>query len=146
MKLMRVGETERPAAVDADGVMRDLSGVVADIGPAFFAGDGLRRAAEAIDHGGLPEARGRIGSRAAPVGQRGQAAGRLHCRHDLRRGLPDLVPQPVHGAEPGDLLNTGTPADAALGRADQPYLRPGDHVELQIDRLGRAGQRVVAAS
>jgi 2,4-diketo-3-deoxy-L-fuconate hydrolase len=36
MKLLRVGEpgAERPAVLDDDGVARDLSGVVGDIGPA----------------------------------------------------------------------------------------------------------------
>jgi 2,4-didehydro-3-deoxy-L-rhamnonate hydrolase len=36
MKLLRIGEpgAERPAVLDADGIARDLSGVVADFGPA----------------------------------------------------------------------------------------------------------------
>lgn len=38
--------------------------------------------------------------------------------------------------EPGDLINTGTPAGVALGNADTPYLREGDVVELSIDGLG----------
>jgi 2-keto-4-pentenoate hydratase/2-oxohepta-3-ene-1,7-dioic acid hydratase in catechol pathway len=38
--------------------------------------------------------------------------------------------------EPGDLINTGTPAGVALGNADIPYLREGDVVELSIDGLG----------
>jgi 2-keto-4-pentenoate hydratase/2-oxohepta-3-ene-1,7-dioic acid hydratase in catechol pathway len=42
--------------------------------------------------------------------------------------------------EPGDVINTGTPAGVALGRADQPYLRAGDVVELEIDGLGTARQ------
>jgi 2-keto-4-pentenoate hydratase/2-oxohepta-3-ene-1,7-dioic acid hydratase in catechol pathway len=46
---------------------------------------------------------------------------------------------------PGDLINTGTPAGVALGRPDQPYLRPGDVVELEIDRLGRQRQTFRAA-
>jgi 2-keto-4-pentenoate hydratase/2-oxohepta-3-ene-1,7-dioic acid hydratase in catechol pathway len=33
----------------------------------------------------------------------------------------------------------------ALGRPDQPYLRAGDVVELEIDGLGRARQTLVAA-
>ena len=47
--------------------------------------------------------------------------------------------------EPGDLLNTGTPAGVALGRPDKPYLRDGDRVELEIDGLGSAAQNFVAA-
>lgn len=47
--------------------------------------------------------------------------------------------------EPGDVVNTGTPAGVALGRADKPYLRPGDVVELEIDGLGTARQEFAAA-
>ena len=39
--------------------------------------------------------------------------------------------------EPGDVINTGTPAGVAFGANDFPYLRPGDVVEAEIDRLGR---------
>lgn len=46
---------------------------------------------------------------------------------------------------PGDVINTGTPAGVALGRADKPYLRPGDVVELEIDGLGRQRQTFRAA-
>ena len=43
--------------------------------------------------------------------------------------------------EPGDLINTGTPAGVALGHPDpKPYLRAGDVVELEIDGLGRQRQ------
>jgi 2-keto-4-pentenoate hydratase/2-oxohepta-3-ene-1,7-dioic acid hydratase in catechol pathway len=38
---------------------------------------------------------------------------------------------------PGDVINSGTPAGVALGRADKPYLRAGDVVEVEIDGLGR---------
>ena len=39
--------------------------------------------------------------------------------------------------EPGDVINTGTPAGVAFGANDFPYLRAGDVVEAEIDRLGR---------
>jgi 2-keto-4-pentenoate hydratase/2-oxohepta-3-ene-1,7-dioic acid hydratase in catechol pathway len=38
--------------------------------------------------------------------------------------------------EPGDLINTGTPAGVSLGHADVPFLRSGDVTELSIDGLG----------
>ncbi|GAA0920978.1 fumarylacetoacetate hydrolase family protein [Nonomuraea longicatena] len=44
--------------------------------------------------------------------------------------------------EPGDVINTGTPAGVALGLPGQPYLRPGDVMELEIDGLGRQRQTV----
>ncbi|MFF2390589.1 fumarylacetoacetate hydrolase family protein [Agromyces sp. NPDC058104] len=46
---------------------------------------------------------------------------------------------------PGDVINTGTPAGVALGIPGRPYLRAGDTVELEIDGLGRATQRMVQA-
>jgi 2-keto-4-pentenoate hydratase/2-oxohepta-3-ene-1,7-dioic acid hydratase in catechol pathway len=42
--------------------------------------------------------------------------------------------------EPGDLINTGTPAGVALGLPGHPYLRAGDVVELEIEGLGRSRQ------
>ena len=42
--------------------------------------------------------------------------------------------------EPGDLINTGTPAGVAFGNDDIPYLRAGDVVELEVDGLGRQRQ------
>ncbi|MGY1836515.1 fumarylacetoacetate hydrolase family protein [Blastococcus sp. SYSU DS0510] len=47
--------------------------------------------------------------------------------------------------EPGDLINTGTPAGVGMGRDPQRYLRAGDTVELSIDGLGTQRQRLVAA-
>jgi 2-keto-4-pentenoate hydratase/2-oxohepta-3-ene-1,7-dioic acid hydratase in catechol pathway len=46
---------------------------------------------------------------------------------------------------PGDVINTGTPAGVALGRADHPYLRPGDVVEVEIEGLGHQRQVFGAA-
>jgi len=43
---------------------------------------------------------------------------------------------------PGDVINTGTPAGVALGRPDQPYLRSGDVIEVEVDGLGRQHQWV----
>ncbi|MFI6298230.1 fumarylacetoacetate hydrolase family protein [Nonomuraea sp. NPDC050790] len=44
--------------------------------------------------------------------------------------------------EPGDVVNTGTPAGVALGLPGQPYLRAGDVMELEIAGLGRQRQTV----
>jgi 2-keto-4-pentenoate hydratase/2-oxohepta-3-ene-1,7-dioic acid hydratase in catechol pathway len=71
VKLLRVGErgAERPAVLDEAGVARDLSRVVNDFGPAFFAGRGLGAVTEALVRGGLPPAEGRIG---APIARPGK--------------------------------------------------------------------------
>jgi 2-keto-4-pentenoate hydratase/2-oxohepta-3-ene-1,7-dioic acid hydratase in catechol pathway len=44
--------------------------------------------------------------------------------------------------EPGDVVETGTPAGVAYGRPDHPYLRPGDLLEMEVDGLGRQAQRL----
>ncbi|WP_035839795.1 fumarylacetoacetate hydrolase family protein [Kitasatospora azatica] len=46
---------------------------------------------------------------------------------------------------PGDVINTGTPAGVALGLPGTPYLRAGDTVELSIDGLGTQRQTFVNA-
>lgn len=48
--------------------------------------------------------------------------------------------------EPGDVINTGTPAGVALGLPDHPYLRPGDVVELSIEGLGTQRSTFVRAT
>ncbi|MGO4112047.1 fumarylacetoacetate hydrolase family protein [Rhizobium ruizarguesonis] len=71
MKLMRVGEagSEKPALLDADGKVRDLSGHVADIGGEAITPTGLAKIA-AIDPKSLPEiAPGRIGACVAGTGK-----------------------------------------------------------------------------
>ena len=48
--------------------------------------------------------------------------------------------------QPGDVINTGTPAGVALGRPDpKPYLRAGDVVECEVDGLGRTRNELAAA-
>ncbi|MBH5335104.1 fumarylacetoacetate hydrolase family protein [Streptomyces pactum] len=57
MKLLRVGPAgaERPALLDAAGVLRDLSAVVPDIDGALLADDdALERVRQAAEAGGLP--------------------------------------------------------------------------------------------
>jgi 2-keto-4-pentenoate hydratase/2-oxohepta-3-ene-1,7-dioic acid hydratase in catechol pathway len=47
--------------------------------------------------------------------------------------------------EPGDVINTGTPAGVALGLPGNPYLRSGDLVELEITGLGTQTQTLAEA-
>jgi 2-keto-4-pentenoate hydratase/2-oxohepta-3-ene-1,7-dioic acid hydratase in catechol pathway len=59
MKLVRYGKPgrEKPGLVDADGVLRDLSGVVPDIGPAQLAPRALAKLAK-VKPATLPKVRG----------------------------------------------------------------------------------------
>ena len=48
---------------------------------------------------------------------------------------------------PGDVISTGTPAGVGLGIKPEPrYLRAGDVVELGVEGLGQARQRIVEYS
>ncbi|MFS8201797.1 fumarylacetoacetate hydrolase family protein [Streptomyces sp. CWNU-52B] len=75
MKLLRVGTAgaERPALLDAEGVLRDLSDVVPDIDGALLADDGaLGRVRAAADAGELPaldSAGLRVGPPVARIGK-----------------------------------------------------------------------------
>ena len=46
--------------------------------------------------------------------------------------------------QPGDVLMTGTPPGVGYGMSPQQYLKPGDVVEVVIDKLG--SQRSVVTS
>jgi 2-keto-4-pentenoate hydratase/2-oxohepta-3-ene-1,7-dioic acid hydratase in catechol pathway len=46
--------------------------------------------------------------------------------------------------EPGDVIITGTPPGVGLGKKPQPiFLKPGDVMELGIEKLGKQRQKVV---
>jgi 2,4-diketo-3-deoxy-L-fuconate hydrolase len=45
---------------------------------------------------------------------------------------------------PGDMITTGTPAGVGLGMKPNVYLKPGDIVELGIEKLGQQRQEAVA--
>lgn len=47
--------------------------------------------------------------------------------------------------EPGDLINTGTPAGVGLGQQPSRYLSDGDEVALRITGLGEQRQRFIPA-
>ena len=63
MKLARIGERgqEVPAVLDESGVHRDVSSIVDDFTPEFFASDGVARL-QAADLSALPSVSGRIGA------------------------------------------------------------------------------------
>ena len=47
--------------------------------------------------------------------------------------------------EAGDIIATGTPAGVGYTRTPPEYLRPGDVVECEIEKLGTLRNRVVQA-
>jgi 2,4-diketo-3-deoxy-L-fuconate hydrolase len=120
MKLMRYGAkgAEKPALVDAQGVVRDLSGVLADITAHTLTPHGLKRLRE-LDHASLPAvaAPGRI---ALPwTGcEKFICVGLNYADHAAESGLP--VP-----AEP--VLFTKT--TSSLIGCNDPIVMPKDSVK-----------------
>ena len=96
MKLLRYGpaDAEKPGLLDSDGVVRDLSGVIADITPDVLAPESLRRLA-AIDPAGLPAVRGsvRFGTPVSGI-RKFLAIGLNYADHAVEAGLP-IPTEPV---------------------------------------------------
>jgi 2,4-diketo-3-deoxy-L-fuconate hydrolase len=120
MKLMRYGakRKERPAIVDADGRVRDLSGVVPDITAATLARAGLDKLASvSIDSLPVVEQPGRI---APPYSGLGKfiCVGLNYADHAAESGLP--VPK-----EPVLFLK----ANSAVIGCNDPVVLPQDSVK-----------------
>lgn len=96
MKLLRYGEIgqERPALLDANGQIRDLSGAVDDIAEDTLAPEGLARLEE-IDPATLPLVEGepRIGACVGHVGKL-ICVGLNYADHAAEAGM-DLPPEPI---------------------------------------------------
>lgn len=69
-----------------------------------------------------------------------------HIR-DMIFSVPELVSYISRHItlEPGDIIFTGTPEGVAAGRKDQPWLKPGDEVTVEVGSLGRLVNRMVEA-
>lgn len=48
--------------------------------------------------------------------------------------------------EPGDIIVTGTPEGVILGMKEQVWMKPGDEVVVEVERLGRLTNRMVEYS
>jgi len=62
-------------------------------------------------------------------------------------GVPQLVEfiSATITLEPGDVIATGTPAGVGFARKPPVFLKPGDEMEVRIDRIGSLGSPVAAA-
>lgn len=60
--------------------------------------------------------------------------------------VPDLVAylSAITTLEPGDIISTGTPAGVGLGRTPHRWLRPGETIVTEVERLGQLVNPVVA--
>jgi len=119
MKLLRHGPKgqERPGLIDADGQLRDLSGVLADIAPSTLSPTGLERL-RALDPHSLPVVQpGRL---AVPWSGLGKfvAIGLNYADHAAEAGMP--IPK-----EPIVFMKT---VDSAVG-AEHPVVLPQGSVK-----------------
>jgi 2-keto-4-pentenoate hydratase/2-oxohepta-3-ene-1,7-dioic acid hydratase in catechol pathway len=162
MKLMRIGAlgAEHPALLADNGTVLDLSGLTADIDGAFLASGGIDRVRRGIAEGALPrlEATGeRIG---APIARPGKVVciGLNYRDHAQETGAA-IPGRPVvflkwdlgkscetfNPLGPYLVTSDEIPAGVALGLPGNPYLRPGDRVELEITGLGAQTQILAEA-
>jgi 2-keto-4-pentenoate hydratase/2-oxohepta-3-ene-1,7-dioic acid hydratase in catechol pathway len=60
------------------------------------------------------------------------------CVRDLIFDIPTIIETISRGITllPGDIIATGTPAGVGIGFSPPRYLRPGDVVTIEIDRIG----------
>ena len=63
-------------------------------------------------------------------------------------GVAELVSYATQALtlEPGDLIATGTPAGVGFTRDPPVFLRPGDEVTVEIERIGALTNPVTAPS
>jgi 2-keto-4-pentenoate hydratase/2-oxohepta-3-ene-1,7-dioic acid hydratase in catechol pathway len=61
--------------------------------------------------------------------------------------IPDLIQylSSMLTLEPGDIISTGTPAGVGLGRTPQRWLRAGEEVVIEIEKIGTLRNPVVDA-
>jgi len=60
--------------------------------------------------------------------------------------VPELIEYLSRGMtlEPGDIISTGTPAGVGLGRTPQRWLRAGEEIVIEIEKIGTLRNPVVA--
>jgi 2-keto-4-pentenoate hydratase/2-oxohepta-3-ene-1,7-dioic acid hydratase in catechol pathway len=57
---------------------------------------------------------------------------------ELIFGVPELIEyiSRMLTLETGDIISTGTPGGVGLGRTPQRWLRPGEEVVIEIEKIG----------
>jgi 2-keto-4-pentenoate hydratase/2-oxohepta-3-ene-1,7-dioic acid hydratase in catechol pathway len=66
---------------------------------------------------------------------------------NLHFSIPDVIEYVTETItlEPGDVVSTGTPAGVGLYQDPPSYLRPGDQVTVEVDKIGRLTNPVISA-
>ncbi|CAE8594291.1 unnamed protein product [Polarella glacialis] len=65
---------------------------------------------------------------------------------DLIFSVPQIISFLSIGTRllPGTVILTGTPFGVAEGRSPPPFLKPGDHVAVEVEGIGRLENKIVA--
>ena len=166
MKLVRFGAkgSEKPGFLDADGAVRDLSGVIDDIVGDTLSDPSLAKLRE-LDPGSLPKVDGAI--RIGPIGpclvtrddvpepqnlkmylevngHRYQDGSTKTMHFDVATVISHL--SQFMSRHPGDVISTGAPPGVGMGQKPPTYLKSGDVMHLGIDVLGVQTQTEVAST
>jgi 2-keto-4-pentenoate hydratase/2-oxohepta-3-ene-1,7-dioic acid hydratase in catechol pathway len=171
MKLARLGApgAERLAAMDQDGVYRDLSSRYPDLTPQLLADPtelaALDLAAFQLECGGQ-WVKGKSADTFGPIGPwlvtRDEVPdlknlsmwlevdGHRYQQGSTRTmifGVAHLVSYVSRftSLQPGDVISTGTPPGVGMGQSPQTYLRAGQVMRLGIEGLGEQRQQVIDA-
>lgn len=87
---------------------------------------------------------------AQELGLRSRVNGHMRQNSTAQRMMYHIDQQIAHwsgiGLEPGDVLGTGTPGGVAAGRKpdqEQWWLKPGDVVEVEVDKIGTLRTHII---
>jgi 2-keto-4-pentenoate hydratase/2-oxohepta-3-ene-1,7-dioic acid hydratase in catechol pathway len=65
---------------------------------------------------------------------------------DLVHSVPKMISyfSQWYHLQPGDLITTGSPAGVGFGRNPKVFMKPGDLIEVEISKIGKLSNRLVA--
>jgi 2,4-didehydro-3-deoxy-L-rhamnonate hydrolase len=144
MRLMRLGKRghEKPAIWQSENDAIDVSSVVSDFDPAFFANDGIERLRAALVEGGLPNVKLESVRIGAPVARPGKliAVGKNYAAHakETKSAVPE---KPIFFVKASSAING--PYDDVI--IPDNYATVDYEVELALV-IGRRAKRVDRAS
>jgi ureidoglycolate lyase len=141
-----ISEAEAPGAVFGYAVGNDVSArdwqmktAQWVLGKSFDTHGPFGPAIVTADEVGDPHA---LGIRSFVNGEQRQSSNTKHLIFNIWAQIVEL--SKVMTLKPGDLIFTGTPAGVGMAMKPPAFLKPGDVVRCEIDRLGAIENRVVA--